>query len=195
MVSRCKYRNASEIEAYTRITSSYAILPSGTSERESFFSVFEKPLSEYIPVLSASITATSIIGRLCVGNSKGLLLPLVTTDHELQQIRDCLPDSVVVERVDEPFSALGNVISCNDYIAIHHPELDSETIEVIGDVLGVDAFPQIIGEESLVGTHSVFSNRGGVVFPPISPSEMEALAGQLSIELTVATVNRGQASP
>jgi translation initiation factor 6 len=103
-----------------------------------------------------------------------------------------LPDSVVVERVDEPLSALRNVISCNDHIAIHHPELESETVEAIGDVLGVDVFRQLIGRKSLVGTYSVFSNYGGVVSPNVSVEEIEALKGQLSLELTLAMVNRGR---
>jgi translation initiation factor 6 len=190
MVSRCKYQNASEIGVYARITNSYALLPFSTSEN--FFSVFEERLAEHIPVFHASIAGTAILGRLGVGNSKGLLLPSTTSDQELQQIRDCLPDSVVVQRVDERLSALGNVISCNDHVAIYHPDLDPQTVEIIGDVLGVDAFPQVIADETLVGTYCVFSNRGGVVCPKVTVEQLEELAGQLCVEMTAATVNRGQ---
>ena len=58
------------------------------------------------------------------GNKNGLLVPNTTTDTELQQIRNSLPDSVKVQRVEERLSALGNVISCNDYVALVHPDLD-----------------------------------------------------------------------
>ena len=190
MVSRCKYQNSSEIGAYARITNSYALLPFSTSEN--FFTTFEEKLAEHIPVFHASIAGTSILGRLCTGNCKGLLFPSTTTDQELQQLRDCLPDSVVVHRVDERLSALGNVISCNDHVAIYHPELDQQTVELIGDVLGVDAFPANIANEQLVGTYCVFTNRGGVVCPKVTVEQLEELAGQLSVELTAATVNRGQ---
>jgi len=47
---------------------------------------------------------------------------LVTT--ELLHIRNCLPDSVVVQRVDERLSALGNCIACNDYVSLIHTDLD-----------------------------------------------------------------------
>lgn len=190
MVSRCKFQNSSEIGAYARITNSYALLPFNTSEN--FFSVFEEKLAEHIPVFHASIAGTAILGRLCVGNDKGLLVPSTTTDQELQQLRDCLPDKVVVQRVDERLSALGNVISCNDHTALYHPELDSQTVEIIGDVLGVDAFPGIIADEKLVGSYCVFSNRGGVVCSRVTVEQLEELAGQLCVELTAATVNRGQ---
>ena len=44
--------------------------------------------------------------------------------QELQQIRNSLPDSVRIQRVEERLSALGNVIACNDYVALVHPDLD-----------------------------------------------------------------------
>ena len=189
MVSRCKYQNSSEIGAYARVTNSYALIPFNTSEN--FFSVFEERLAEHVPVFHASVAGTSILGRLCVGNSKGLLVPQTATDTELQQLRDCLPDSVIVQRVDERLSALGNVISCNDHVAITHPELDRETVEIISDVLGVDVFPSLVAKESLVGTYCVFTNRGGVCTSKITVEELEELAGQIGVELTAATVNRG----
>lgn len=51
-------------------------------------------------------------------------MPNNTTDQELQHIRNCLPDTVKIQRVEERLSALGNVIACNDYVALVHPDLD-----------------------------------------------------------------------
>lgn len=59
-----------------------------------------------------------------LGNRHGLLVPNNTTDQELQHIRNCLPDSVQIRRVEERLSALGNVTTCNDYVALVHPDLD-----------------------------------------------------------------------
>ena len=39
-------------------------------------------------------------------------------------------------RVEERLSALGNVVACNDYVALVHPDLDRETEEVLADTLG-----------------------------------------------------------
>lgn len=58
------------------------------------------------------------------GNRHGLLVPSSTTDQELQHIRNSLPDSVRIQRVEERLSALGNVTTCNDYVALVHPDLD-----------------------------------------------------------------------
>lgn len=61
---------------------------------------------------------------MCVGNKNGLLVPNSTTDTELQHIRNALPDTVKLQRVEERLSALGNVVACNDYVALVHPDLD-----------------------------------------------------------------------
>ena len=41
-----------------------------------------------------------------------------------------LPDEVKIRRVDERLSALGNIIACNDHVAIVHAELSPETEKV-----------------------------------------------------------------
>lgn len=43
---------------------------------------------------------------------------------ELSHVRNSLPDEVVVQRIDERLSALGNCISCNDYVSLVHPDID-----------------------------------------------------------------------
>lgn len=58
------------------------------------------------------------------GNRHGLLVPNSTTDQELQHLKNSLPDKIVIQRVEERLSALGNVVACNDYVALVHPDLD-----------------------------------------------------------------------
>jgi len=77
----------------------------------------------FIYILSVYVLLTSTY--LCnIANKNGLLVPNTTTDTELQHIRNSLPDNVKVQRVEERLSALGNVIACNDYVALVHPDLD-----------------------------------------------------------------------
>lgn len=68
---------------------------------------------------------------MCAGNKNGLIVPISTTDTELQSLRNMLPEEVKVQRVEERLSALGNCISCNDYVALIHPEIDKNTEEII----------------------------------------------------------------
>jgi hypothetical protein len=39
-------------------------------------------------------------------------------------LRNSLPDAVRIQRIEERLSALGNVIACNDYVALVHPDID-----------------------------------------------------------------------
>ena len=72
--------------------------------------MFESELQDVIPVVYTSIAGCRILGRMTAGNRNGLLVPSTTTDQELQQIRNSLPDSVKIQRVEERLSALGNVV-------------------------------------------------------------------------------------
>ena len=65
-----------------------------------------------------------VTSQLPLGNRHGLLVPNSTTDQELQHLKNSLPDKIVIQRVEERLSALGNVIACNDYVALVHPDLD-----------------------------------------------------------------------
>lgn len=158
MAFRVQFEGNNDIGVFSKLTNSYCLVAIGGSEN--FYSVFESELSEAIPVIHASIAGCRIIGRMTVANRNGLIVPSTTTDQELQHLRNSLPDNVVVQRVEERLSALGNVIACNDYVAVVHPDLDRETEEIIADALKVEVFRHSLANQTLVGTYCSISNQG-----------------------------------
>ena len=163
MAYRVQFEGNNEVGVFSKLTNSYCLVAIGGSEN--FYSIFESELSDVIPVVHASIAGCRIIGRLTVANRHGLLVPNTTTDQELQHLRNSLPDDARVQRVEERLSALGNVIACNDYVALVHPDLDRETEEILADTLKVEVFRQSIASQVLVGTYCSISNRGLFIYP------------------------------
>ncbi len=94
MASRVQFENSSEVGVFAKLTNSYCLTAIGGSEN--FYGSFESELAEHIPVVHTSIGGTRVVGRLCVGNRHGLLVPSIITDNELRHIRSALPDSVKV---------------------------------------------------------------------------------------------------
>merc|ERR1712060_280737 len=125
------------------------------------------------------------------GNKNGLLVPSITTDNELQQLRNTLPENVKVQKVEERMSALGNIIACNDYVALVHTDLDKETEDVIADTLKVETFRATIAQNVLVGSYAVLTNQGGLVHASTPMQDLEELSQLIQVPLTAGTVNRG----
>ncbi|CAM6006042.1 unnamed protein product [Sphagnum balticum] len=206
MATRTQFENNNEVGVFAKLTNKYCLVGIGGSEN--FYSTFESELSDIIPVVHCAINGCRIVGRLTAGkcakarastalfnlragNRHGLLVPMGTSDSEMQQLKNSLPDDVVIRRVDERLSALGNVIACNDYVALVHPDLDKETAEIVSDVLRCEVFRHTLGEQTLVGSYMTLSNNGALVHARTQVDTQNELGQLLQVPVIAGTINRG----
>eukprot|EP00343_Euplotes_focardii_P010461 CAMPEP_0205830526 /NCGR_PEP_ID=MMETSP0206-20130828/41288_1 /ASSEMBLY_ACC=CAM_ASM_000279 /TAXON_ID=36767 /ORGANISM="Euplotes focardii, Strain TN1" /LENGTH=253 /DNA_ID=CAMNT_0053134261 /DNA_START=133 /DNA_END=894 /DNA_ORIENTATION=- len=187
MAFRTQFENSNEIGVFSKLTNTYCLVAHGGAEH---FRVFDAELPD-IPVIRCTVNGSRIVGRMTAGNKRGLLLPVTATDQEMQHIVNSLPDGVIVRRIEERLSALGNVIVCNDHVAVVHPDLDRESIEIIKDTLGVEVLRHTIAGNALVGSYCVVSNRGALVHPQTPVEEQDELSSIFQVPLCAGTVNRG----
>lgn len=150
-----------------------------------------KKLSEYLQVnyLYCSIANTRLLGTLMVMNNNGILLPKTAYDTEFDFLKKETGMNVGV--LNSKYSALGNVICCNDKGAIVSPWLPREDVLQIQDVLGVETIQKRISGYNQVGAMAVCNNTGGVIHPEADEHDMKTFANLLGAKLVHATINNG----
>lgn len=144
-------------------------------------------------VIRASIGESSLLGILCVMNSKGMLLGNIARDEEVERIKKAVGDALVVEVIDEiKENALGNMILTNDSTAIVSPLLPPDVRAKIADVLDVEVVQMKLGGSNLVGALGIATNRGVLLSPTLSDEEVSTVINLMKVPKGgIGTVNRG----
>jgi translation initiation factor 6 len=142
-----------------------------------------------ITCVSTSIAHTRLLGPLMVANNQGIIVPRITEDEEVHDLKKAT--GMNVAKLDAKLTAVGNLIVANDKAAIVSSALPKEILKDVKDILGVPAERMDVASYHQVGAVIVSTNTGAAVHPKASEREMEAIKDILSVDVEPVTVNGG----
>lgn len=141
------------------------------------------------PTLRMHVYGTNLVGMFCAGNSNGILFPYFVSDSEMKKARVFFKKhDINVGKVDDRFTALGNLIACNDSCAIISPKL--KDVKKIAEILGVKAKKMTIAGHEEVGASLIATNRGFIAHPD-AEGELDNIEKALKVKGGVGSVNMG----
>jgi translation initiation factor 6 len=173
------------IGIYGLSNENFAIVPKGMSKSK--IKKFSDCLK--VNVLETNLADSRLIGIFLVANTKGMILPYIAQENEIEAIKSLSDINIGV--LKEKSTALGNMILANDNGAIVSSILSNRTIRKISDYLDVEVIKGEISNLPYVGSLALATNEGVLTHPFITDSEKKLISEVLKVEVTIGTINNG----
>ncbi|MGP8320736.1 MAG: translation initiation factor IF-6 [Methanosarcinaceae archaeon] len=138
-----------------------------------------------VQVISTLIGGSTVVGSLVRGNSNGFLIPNIADPNDLKDV------GLPVSTLPGKFSAVGNVILANDSAALVHQEMPKKSMDIVSSTLGVDVHRGTIAGLNTVGMAGIVTNKGLLVHPRITQSEIANLEDIFGLPMDIGTSNFG----
>lgn len=173
------------IGVYIATNDDYVLLPMGFAETKA------EKLAKYLEAepLYTSIANTRLMGALLCLNNHGMLLPMTAYQEEFDFYKK--ETGLEIGVLDSKYTALGNVICCNDKGAVVSPWLSRSDCETIHQILDVEVVQKRIAGLNVTGSLMVANNTGAVVHPEADEKDMKMFADVLGVKLEQCTINGG----
>ena len=153
----------------------------GDAATEELKSAFDLEMHPFL------VGGSSLLGSLLSGNAKGIAVADIATEEDLDELTS-FSDVVVME---SGVNAAGNLIECNAHGAVVSPMVPQNGVDMIAEVLGVDAIRSKVAGHDTVGSMLVANGNGVLAHPDISRSEAESIESAMKVPVMVGTVTFG----
>jgi len=176
---------SASIGVYNLVTDEMVVVPKQIPESHT------RKLESWLgaKVIRTNIGGSILLGSLVCANSKGMVLPHVAFEEEIQVIKSST--SINLSVMETKRTAYGNLVLANDFGALVDPRLQRSNVKVIEDTLGVEAVPGKIAGLPYVGSLATATNKGVLTHPLITEEEKKVLMNALKVKVGVGTVNCG----
>ncbi|MCJ7479376.1 MAG: translation initiation factor IF-6 [Candidatus Nanohaloarchaeota archaeon QJJ-7] len=133
------------------------------------------------------LAGTDLIGIFAAGNSNGVLVPEVITEHEEEVLEEKGIDFKVLET---DYTALGNLVLCNDNGCFISKNLEDRK-EEISEFLDVPVESGTVAGLDIPGSCGAATENGVLLHRNASETELRKVEEALQAEGDVGTVNFG----
>ncbi len=184
MLKRLNLTGNSNLGVYISVTDQIAIVPFNLPE------VMEDSIKEAleIDVIRTTIAGSNLCGALTCGNSKGLIVSPYTFDKEIDVLED---NGLNIAKMEDKYTAVGNIIAANDNGAIVSPLLSENSINIIEDTLDIRVERLEIAGFNIIGSLATVTNKGALIHREASKSELKFVENIFKIEANIGTVGEG----
>jgi translation initiation factor 6 len=144
-----------------------------------------------VPTVKTTIYGTTLLGLFCAGNSNGILIPYFIEKEKIAKIKKELKEygvDINIALVDEVYTALGNLVACNDKAAIVSPNF--KNTKVFSDTLDVEVIQTEIAGHWETGACCFATNKGFLVHPD-AEGDLATLAEIFKVPGREGTINFG----
>jgi translation initiation factor 6 len=171
------------IGVFARVLGNIAIIP--PEAPEDFKAAVKAALS--VELVETTIQGSAIIGSLVAGNSRGIVVSGLATEEELA----ILSKHTKVMLLTDTMNAAGNVIMANDTFAAVHPDMPVDVMHAIGEFLGVEVIPLVLGGVKTVGMAGVATNKGVIVHPRATDQQIARIEAVTKVPVGTGSINMG----
>jgi translation initiation factor 6 len=178
------YRNPN-VGIFSKANESFLLMPVAYSEPKS-----ERLASLLgVKLIHASVGGTRLLGPLVAANSNGVLLSRFAEEDELIMLKR--ETGLNVERLDSPYTSVGNLVAVNDFGAVAGDLFAAKEIRQMKEVFGVPVETGTIAGFSQVGAVVAASNAGALAHPRASEDDLKWIQEALHVGCDVSSINGG----
>ena len=144
-------------------------------------------------IIYTKVSETDFLGIFMCANSNGVLVPSIMSDMRLLKLEKDLKkidENIKVVRIESNYTALGNLILCNDKHALVSPLLSDHKKE-IESALGVKVKVSELQGMDIVGAICAATNKGFLMNINAEKEDYEFIEMFFGIEGDIGSVNFG----
>jgi translation initiation factor 6 len=182
-VSKFSIRGSPFIGVFCRATEKSCLVPHGLLPKEKK-SLEETLQAELVP---CSLTNSSLIGVLAIGNQNGFVVPSIIENREIQELQQIGLKIKKVPGVD----ALGNLVAVNDKAGVCSPHLSETVVKQIESFLKITLVRTTIANSDLAGSAAFITNKGFVCHPSATKNEIAKIRQALELKGNPTSANFG----